>query len=84
VQAFELRDVYTPHRPSSVARLELVSAQFTLCLIDTLEETLLGIPMGDRFAHFTVRGLAPSTANKWNIYRQSINYLPLGLGLPAD
>jgi hypothetical protein len=58
-QSFELRDVYKPHRPSPVARLELVSAQYVICLIDALEDILLAFPLGDRFAHFTTNGMPP-------------------------
>jgi hypothetical protein len=59
MHAFELRDVYKLHRPNPVARLELVSAMYAHCLIDPLEDTLLALPMGDTFVHFTVGGLAP-------------------------
>jgi hypothetical protein len=46
MHAFELRDVYKPHRPSPVARLELVSAQYALCLIDAQKVTPLAFPWG--------------------------------------
>jgi hypothetical protein len=59
MQAFELRDVNKAHRPSPVARLELVSAQYAHCMFNALEDTLLAFPMGDKVAHFTVGGLAP-------------------------
>jgi hypothetical protein len=42
-----------------VARLELVSTQYAHRLIDALEDTLLAILMGDRFANFTVGDMAP-------------------------
>jgi hypothetical protein len=58
-QAFELRDVYKTHRPSPVARLELVTAQFAHCLIDALDDFILAFHMGDMLAHFTVGGIAP-------------------------
>jgi hypothetical protein len=48
LHVFELCDVYKPHRPSPVVRLELVSAQYAHCLIDAHEDTLLAFPMGDR------------------------------------
>jgi hypothetical protein len=44
MQAFELRDVIKPHRPSPVALLELVATQYALCLIDAPEDTLLAFP----------------------------------------
>jgi hypothetical protein len=59
MHAFEQRDVYNPHRPSPVVRLELVSAQYAHCLIDALEGKLLAFPMGDRFVHFIVSDKAP-------------------------
>jgi hypothetical protein len=59
MQAFELRGVYKPHRPTPVARLELVSAQFTQCLIDALEDTMLAFLMGNKFAHLSVGGITP-------------------------
>jgi hypothetical protein len=55
MHALELsRDLYKSHRHSNVARLELVSAQHTQCLIDAPIESML--PIGERFAHFTVSG----------------------------
>jgi hypothetical protein len=44
-------------------------------MIDVPEDTLPAFPMGDRFAHFTVGGLAPFY-NKYTeyIYRQSSSY----------
>jgi hypothetical protein len=59
IHAFEVRDVYKAHRPSPFARLELVLAQYALCLIDAIEDTILALPMGDRGAHFIVSGKAP-------------------------
>jgi hypothetical protein len=59
MHAFDLRDVDKPHRHSPIACLELVSAQYALCLIDALENTLLALPLGDRFAHFTVSEMPP-------------------------
>jgi hypothetical protein len=67
MQAFEIRDVYKPHRPNSIVRLELVSAHFTHCLIDALKDTLLAFPVRDMFAHFTVGGLGP-LRSKLNTY----------------
>jgi hypothetical protein len=59
MHAFELREVYKPHRPSPVARLELVSAQYAHNLIDALEDALLAFPMWDTFARFTMSGTGP-------------------------
>jgi hypothetical protein len=56
LHAFELRYVYKPHRPSPVARLELVSAQYGLCMIDPLKDPLLAFFMGDRFARLKMSG----------------------------
>jgi hypothetical protein len=71
MQAFELRNVYKPHHPSSVARLELVSStQLAHCFIDAIESTLLSLLMGDRFAHFTVGGIAP-------LHSKHTTYIPI-------
>jgi hypothetical protein len=78
MQAFQLRDVYIPHRPSSVAHLELVSAQIAHSLIDALDDTLLAFPMGDMCTHFTVRGFGPLTASNLITYRQLASYSFVG------
>jgi hypothetical protein len=77
LQAFELRDVYKSRRPSSVARLELVSAILAHCLIDAVGDTLIAFHMRDRFAHFTVGELAPRSTGLHTASQQPI--LPLGL-----
>jgi hypothetical protein len=69
LQAFELQDVYKSHRLNLVARLELVSSQFAHFLIDVLKDTLLAFPIGDLFAHFTVRRLAP-------LHSKQTEYMP--------
>jgi hypothetical protein len=62
MHAYELRDVYKPHRPSPVARLNLVSSQYTLCLVDALEDSHLAFPLGDIVARFTMSGKPPLRA----------------------
>jgi hypothetical protein len=69
MRAFELRDVYMPHGPSPVARLELVTTQYAHSLIDALKGTLLAGPMEDRSAHFIVSGMAP-------IRNKQLDYAP--------
>jgi hypothetical protein len=69
MQAYGLRDGYKPPPPRSIAGLELVSAQFAHCVIDSLENTLLAFPMGDMFAHFEIGGLVP-------LYNKQTEYIP--------
>jgi hypothetical protein len=57
--SFELRDVYKPHRPGPVARLELVLAQNARCVIDAMEDTFLAFHMEDGFTHFRMSNMAP-------------------------
>jgi hypothetical protein len=64
MKALELKDVYKPPMRSTVARLELVSAQHTHCLIDATSESMLALPIGERFAHFTVPGSPPPQGRK--------------------
>jgi hypothetical protein len=60
MEAFKLRDVYEPHRPSPVARLEVVSVQYAHhCQSDAIKDTLLALTMGDKLAHFGVSGMNP-------------------------
>jgi hypothetical protein len=66
LQAFELRDVYKPPRPSPVARLELVSAHYGHCLIDALKNTVLTFPIRDIFTYFIVSDRA--------LHRKTLSY----------
>jgi hypothetical protein len=78
LEALELRDIYKSHRPILVARIELVSSQYTHFLINAVDNTVLAIPMEDMLAHFTVGGLArPEEAYQIHPYR-SPTVLPLG------
>jgi hypothetical protein len=55
--ALELRDAYKPYTACAIARLELLSAQHTEGPVDASDKSMLAIPIGDPYAHFTVSGI---------------------------